>query len=73
MEGGDGNGTHTHTQKQVDPKKMTLFVIEEYIEVVKKEEKDVPDLLELITRPTDAVKEELRRILSQMGQFRAEI
>ena len=36
-------------------------VIEKYVEVVKQEGKDVPDLLESIMRPTDPVKEELRR------------
>ena len=67
----DGKGIHT--QEQVDPKKMTLFVIEKYIEDVKQEEKDIPDLLESILRATDPVKEELQRILSQMGQFRPKI
>ena len=36
-----------------------------YVEDVKKEEKHVPDLLESIMRPTDPVKEELRRIASK--------
>ena len=36
-----------------------FFVIEKYIEDVKQDKKVVPDLLESIIRPTDAVKEEL--------------
>ena len=59
--------------EQVDLKKKTLCVIEKYIEDVKQEEKDVPDLLESITRPTDPAKEELRRILFKMGQYRPKI
>ena len=60
------------------PKKLTLrkrhfFVIEEYVEDVKQEEKDVPDLVESIMKPTDPVKEELRRILMKMSQYRPEI
>ena len=43
-----------------------FFVIEKYIEDVKQDEKDVPDLLESIMRPTDHVKEELQRILIKM-------
>ena len=47
--------------------------MENYIEGVKQEEKDVPDLLESIMRPTDPAKEELRRILMKMNQFRPNI
>ena len=47
--------------------------MEKYVEDAKQEEKDVPDLLESIMRPTDPAKEELRRILFKMGQFRAKI
>ena len=39
-----------------------------YIEDVKQEEKDVPDLLEAIMRPTCLVKEELRHILLKMNR-----
>ena len=39
--------------------KRHVFVIEKDIEDVKQDEKDVPDLLESIMRPTDPVKEEL--------------
>ena len=44
-----------------------------YIEDVKQEEKDVPDLLEAIMRPTCLVKEELRPILSKLSQFGSKI
>ena len=49
---------HTHTQKEVVPKKNTLFVtsIEKYVEDVKQDEKSVPDLVESIMRSTDPVK-----------------
>ena len=50
-------------------RKRHVFVIEKSIEDVKQEEKDVPDLLEAIIRPTDPVKEELRRNLCKMAQF----
>ena len=42
-------------------RKKHVFVMEKYIEDAKREEKDVPDLLESIMRPTDPVKEELRQ------------
>ena len=60
-------------KKEVDPKKKTLFWYRKYVEDVKQDEKHVPDLLESIMRPTDPVKEELRPILSKLGQFRPEI
>ena len=61
------------TQKEVAPKKKTLFVIEKYIEDARQEEKDVPDLLEATMRPTCPVKEELRQNLFKLNQFRPEI
>ena len=54
-------------------RKRHFFVIEKYVEDVKQEEKDVPDLLESIMRATDPAKEELCRILFKMGQFRPKI
>ena len=54
-------------------RKRHFFVMEKYIEDARQEEKDVPDLLEAITRPTDPVKEELRQNLFKMTQFRSEI
>ena len=47
--------------------------MEKYIEDARQEEKDVPDLLEAIMRPTCLVKEELRQNLMKMTQFRPEI
>ena len=47
--------------------------MEKYIEDARQEEKDVPDLLEAIMRPTCLVKEELRQHLLKMKQFRPEI
>ena len=47
--------------------------MEKYIEDARQEEKDVPDLLEAIMRPTDPVKEELRPNLFKMIQFRPKI
>ena len=47
--------------------------MEKYIEDAKQEEKDVPDLLEAIMRPTDPVKEELRPNLFKMNQFGSKI
>ena len=47
--------------------------MEKYIEDARQEEKDAPDLLEAIMRPTDPVKEELRQDLFKMIQFRPKI
>ena len=47
--------------------------MEKYIEDARQEEKDVPDLLEAITRPTCLVKEELPQNLFKMIPFRPEI
>ena len=61
------------THKEVVPKKNALFVMEKYIEDARQEEKDVPDLLEAIMRPTCLVKEELRPNLMKLSQFGPEI
>ena len=58
------------TQKE---RKQHFFVKQTYIEDVGQDEKDVPDLLAAIMRPTCLVKEELRPNLSKMIQFRSEI
>ena len=50
-----------------------IFVIEKYVEDVKQEEKDIPDLLESIMKGSGIVKEELRRIVCKMSQFRPKI
>ena len=47
--------------------------MEKYIEDARQEEKDVPDLLEAIMRPTCLVKEELRPILFKISQFGSKI
>ena len=47
--------------------------MEKYIEDARQEEKDVPDLLEAIMRPTRLVKEGLRQNLIGMTQFRPKI
>ena len=44
-----------------------------YVQDSKQEEKDVPDLLEAIMRPTCPVKEELRPILFKIMQFGSKI
>ena len=54
-------------------RKRQFFVIEKYVEDVKQKEKDVPDLLEAIMRPTCLVKEGLRQNLMKMTKFRPEI
>ena len=60
-------------KKEVVLRKMTLFVIEKYIEDAKQDEKSSPDLLKSIMRPTRLAKEELRRILFEITQYRPEI
>ena len=61
------------TKRKLNPREKYFFVMEKYIEDVKQEEKDVPDLLEAVMRPTCLVKEELRPNSSKMTQFRPEI
>ena len=43
--------------------------MEKYVEDVKQDEKDVPDLLEAIMRPTRLVKEEVPPDLFKLNQF----
>ena len=59
----------TDTKRKLYLGKRHFFVTDKYVEDVKQKEKDVPDLLESIMRPTDPVKEELRRNLCKMTQF----
>ena len=61
------------TKRKLQVRKNNFFVIEKYVEDATQEEKDIPDLLELIMRPTCLVKEELRPILSKLGQFKPKI
>ena len=51
-------------------RKRHFVVIGNYIEGVKQDEKHVLDLVESIMKGSGLVKEELRRISSQMGQYR---
>ena len=53
--------------------KIRFFVIKKNIEDAKQKEKDVPDLVESIMRPTCLVKEESRGIWFEMSRFRHEI
>ena len=71
--GGGGLRWLALSKRKLSLGKRHFFVIEKYIEDVKQEEKDAPDLLESIMRPTDPVKEELRRILFKMGQYSPKI
>ena len=59
-----------HRQKKLSLRNTHLFV--KHIEDVKQGQEVVPDLLEWIIRPTDPVKEELRRKTMKMNQFRPE-
>ena len=61
-------GARTH-KKKLTLRKRHLLVMEKYDEGVKEDEKYVTDLLEAIMRPTDPVKEELRRKLCRMIKF----
>ena len=61
------------TKRKLYLRKSNFFVIEKCIEDARQEEKDAPDLLEAIMRPTCLVKEELRQNLFEMSQFRPEI
>ena len=47
----------TDAKRKLYLRKRYLFVMEKYIEDARQEEKDVPDLLEAIMRPTCLVKE----------------
>ena len=46
------------TKRKLYLRKRHFFVMEKYIEDARQDEKHVPDLLEVIMRPTDPVKEE---------------
>ena len=70
--GGWAVRAYTH-KKKLYLSKIHVFVIEKYVEDARQEEKDVPDLLEAIMRPTCLVKEELRPILCKISQFGSKI
>ena len=71
--GGGGNWGAPDTKRKLTLRKRHFFVMEKYIEDARQEEKDAPDLLEAIMRPTDPVKEQLRQNLFKMQHFRPEI
>ena len=56
------------TKRKLYPRKNMFFVMEKYVEDARQEEKEVPDLLEAIMRPTCFVKEELRQNLFKTSQ-----
>ena len=61
---------HGDTKRKLYLRKIHFFVIDKYVEDVKQDEKDVPDLLESIMRPTDPVQEEIPQKTMKMHQFR---
>ena len=65
-----GNARH---KKGVVPEKTLLLCYRKHIEVVEQGQKDVPDMLESITRPSEPLKEESRRKTMKMDRFRSEI
>ena len=65
---------HATYKKRVNPtSKKNIFVIEKSSKDVKQGQKVVPGLLKSIMKPSDPVKEELRRILLNMCQFGSQI
>ena len=58
------------TKMKLTLRKEYFFVIGKHIEDVKQGQKDVPNLVESIMKPTAPVKEELRRILMKTNQFK---
>ena len=60
-------------QKKLYLRKITFFVVGKYVEDARQDEKNIPDLLEAIMRPTDPVNKELWRILMKMHQFGSKI
>ena len=63
----------TETKNNLILSKRPVFVIENYIEDARQDDKHVPDLLEPIMRPPDLVKEELQPNLFKMDQFWSKI
>ena len=61
------------TKRKLYPRKIHVFCYGKIVEDARQEEKDVPDLLEAIMRPTCLVKEELRPILFKITKFKPEI
>ena len=63
----------TPTKRKLSLGKIYVFVVEKYVEDVKQDQKNVPDLVESIRRLARLAKEELQRILMKMSQIRSEI
>ena len=61
------------TKRKLTLRTRHFLVIEKYVEDVKQDEKDVPDLLEPVMKGSGLVKEELRRDLCKMSQLRPKI
>ena len=61
------------TKRKLYPRKTHFFVMAKYVEDVRQEEKDVPDLLEPIRRPNRLVKEQLRQNSIKLIKFRHNI
>ena len=68
-----GHRVAPDTKRKLYPRERHFLVIEKYVEDVKQDERDVPDLVESIMKGSGFVKEELRRISCKMNQFRREI
>ena len=68
----DPECTHTHTKNR-KPYQQFIFLVEQYFEDARQDEKHVPDLLEAILQPPGLVKEELRPNLFKMDQFSSKI
>ena len=58
-----------NTKRKLYLRKVHYFVVTKYVEDVKQEEKDVPELLEPIMRPSFFVKAELRSILFKVRKI----
>ena len=61
------------TKRKLYLRQRHFFLIEKCFEDAQQDEKHVPDLLELIMKPTDPVKEELRQKLFKIDQFDSKI
>ena len=66
----EGVGTvRRQTLKEAAPKKRYFFVIGKYVRDIKQGQKIALDLLELLMKATDPVREELRGILNERNHF----
>ena len=65
----DWNGVDSGGPGHKILRKKQFFLIKEYIEDARQDEKHVPDLLEAIIQPPGLVTDELRPILFKMIQI----